>query len=56
MSPLEDAIQEQKSLKNKGYSVEDIQCAALMVIADKARQICNSMETLLEYADNATDN
>jgi hypothetical protein len=33
MSPLENAIQEQLGLTNKGYSVEQIQCAALMLIA-----------------------
>jgi hypothetical protein len=33
MSPLENAIQEQLGLANKGYSVEQIQCAALMLIA-----------------------
>lgn len=33
MSPLEDALQEQKQLVNKGYSVEEIQCAATMLIA-----------------------
>jgi hypothetical protein len=33
MSPLEDALSEQKSLINKGYSEQQIQCAALMLIA-----------------------
>jgi hypothetical protein len=35
MSPLENAIQEQLGLANKGYSVEQIQCAALQVIAER---------------------
>ncbi len=33
MSPLEDALSEQKSLINKGYSEQQIQTAALMLIA-----------------------
>lgn len=35
MSPLEDALSEQKGLINKGYSVQDIQCAALQLIAER---------------------
>ena len=35
MSPLENAIQEQIGLTNKGYSVEQIQCAALQIIAER---------------------
>jgi hypothetical protein len=33
MSPLEEVLQEQKGLTNKGYSVQEIECAALMLIA-----------------------
>jgi hypothetical protein len=32
MSPLEEMLQEQKNLLNKGYSIEEIQCAATMLI------------------------
>lgn len=35
MSLLEEALQEQKSLQNKGYSVEQVQCAALQIIANE---------------------
>lgn len=35
MSPLENAIQEQLGLTNKGYSVDQIQCAALQLIAER---------------------
>lgn len=55
MSPLENAIQEQLGLANKGYSVEQIQCAALQIIADRMKQFCDQMDTLLEYADHGTN-
>ncbi len=35
MSPLEDALSEQKGLINKGYSEQQIQTAALMLIAER---------------------
>ncbi len=33
MSLLEDSLSEQKDLMNRGYSEQQIQCAALMLIA-----------------------
>jgi hypothetical protein len=56
MSPLEDAIQEIEQLTRKNYTVEQIHCAALMVIGNHLNHIGGCMDTLLEYADNATDN
>lgn len=46
MSPLEEALQEQKNLINKGYSVEEVKCAALQIISEQLRDICG-------YIDNA---
>lgn len=43
MSQLDQAIQEQQNLINKGYSVEVIQTAALMVIASHLNTIIDQM-------------
>ncbi len=48
MSPLEEALQGQKHLINKGYSVEEIQCAATMLIADELREINAVMQNVAD--------
>ncbi len=49
MSPLEEALQEQKNLVNKGYSVEQIQCAALQLIHEEVREINAVMQNTAEF-------
>jgi hypothetical protein len=54
MSPLEDALSEQKGLINKGYSVQDIQCAALMLIASYLQpRILVQEHNMPEHKDGA---
>jgi len=48
MSQLEDMLSEQKHLNNKGHSVDQIQCAALMVIANELPNITFELGQLRE--------
>lgn len=54
MSPLEEALAEQKSLINKGYSEQQIQTAALMLIASYLEpQILVKEHNMPEHKDGA---
>lgn len=35
MSSLEDMMSQQKDLMNRGYQIDQIQCAAMMLIAER---------------------
>ena len=48
MSPLEKRLQEQKQLINKGYSTEEIHCAATMQIADRLEERLGNIDANLE--------
>ena len=54
MSPLEKRLQEQKQLINKGYTEQQIQCAALMLIAEYLKVMITPVITVKE-ADSADD-
>jgi hypothetical protein len=43
MSPLETVLQQQKGLINKGYSIQEIQCAALMLVSQYLNIISDSL-------------
>ena len=55
MSPLENALSEQKGLTNKGYSVQEIQCAALMLIASYLQPRILVQEHKMPEHDNGAD-
>ena len=46
MSPLEDKLQELEALTRKSYTVEQIQCATLMIIAEKLTSIDETWQEL----------
>ncbi len=54
MSPLEEALQEQKNLINKGYSVEEVKCAATMIIAERLTVMSTPL-VLVQEDDSADD-
>jgi hypothetical protein len=43
MSPLETVLQQQKGLINKGYSIQEIQCAALMLVSQYLNVTADSL-------------
>lgn len=46
MSPLEDKLQELEALTRKSYTVEQIQCAALMIIAENVASMDETWQEL----------
>ncbi len=61
MSPLEEALRDQKHLINKGYSTEEIHCAATMLIAEQLTEInaiamfLTEPQVVMKEADSADD-
>lgn len=54
MSPLENMLQERQTLENKGYSEDQIQSAALMLIAERLIILSTPIITMKE-AQSADD-
>jgi len=52
MSPLEDMIQQQQKLVNKGHQVDQIECAAQMLIAATLGEIREQLERVNENLMN----
>jgi len=56
MSPLEEVLQEQQGLINKGYSEQQIQTAALMLIASYLQPTMHVVEhNMPERKDDGAD-
>ncbi len=49
---LEDMLSEQKNLKNKGHSTEEIQCAALMAQGSVLSEIHHELSNISEHLSN----
>jgi hypothetical protein len=55
MNPLETVLQQQKGLTNKGYSIEQIQCAAVMLSSQYLNIISDSLIAMTPERKDGAD-
>ena len=48
MSSLDEMVIKQKDLINKGYEIDNIRCAALLLVAERLGEITDQLTTLLQ--------
>jgi len=48
MLSLDDMVVRQKELINKGYQIDNITCAALMLVAERLGEVAEQLEVLLK--------